>query len=263
MLALVSGRGALPATVAGAQTSPPLICVLEGFDPDGLVADITFRLERLGSLMGDLHARGVTEVCFCGSIERPEFDPGLIDAATQPLVPTLQSAFAAGDDSALRGIISLFQDAGFRIRGAHDLAPQIVIAEGHHGAGTLDPGMEADIARADAVLSVLAPLDVGQACVVGGGQVWGIEASGGTDHLLRTLPARASGARAVLVKAPKAGQDMRVDMPTVGPETISAIKAAGLAGLVVDAGQVVLLAPEEAKAEARDAGLVFWARTRG
>jgi len=262
MLALVSGRGALPAAVAQAQDKPPLICVLEGFDPADLTADITFRLERLGSFLQDLKARGVTTVCFCGAIQRPAFDPSLIDAATMPLVPVLHAAFGAGDDAALRAIVKLFVDAGFAVRGAHELAPDILIPEGQHGVAEMPDGMAADVARADAVLAALGPLDVGQGCVVGGGQVWGIETIGGTDHMLRTLPEKAAAARAVLVKAPKAGQEMRTDMPTVGPDTIRAAKDAGLAGVIVDAGRVVLIKPQEAIAEARAAGLVFWARAR-
>lgn len=263
MLALVSGRGALPAAVAQAQATKPLICVLEGFAPDELQADIIFRLERLGSFLEDLKARGVTEVCFCGAIRRPDFDPGLIDAATMPIVPVLQQAFRSGDDAALRAILKLFLDAGLVVRGAQELAPDIVISEGHHGIAEISAQMEADIARADAVLAALSPLDVGQGCVVGAGQVWGIETVGGTDHMLRTLPKEVAGARALLVKAPKAGQEMRADMPTVGPETMRAVRDAGLAGVVLTAGEVVLLAPDETKAEARAAGLVFWARTRG
>lgn len=262
MLALVSGRGALPATVAQAQPVRPLICVLEGFDPDDLKADMTFRLERLGSFLEDLKARGVTEVCFCGAIRRPVFDQTLIDPATAPLVPVLHEAFRAGDDAALRAILKLFLDAGFAVRGAHELAPDILIPEGHYGTPEVPATMQADIARADAILAALGPLDVGQACVVGGGQVWGIETIGGTDHMLRTLPPQVARAKAFLVKAPKEGQEMRADMPTIGPETIRAAREAGLAGVVVDAGRVVLVARDDAIVQAREAGLVFWARAR-
>jgi DUF1009 family protein len=96
--------------------------------------------------------------------------------------------------------------------------------------------------------------------VVGRGQVWGIEASGGTDHLLSTLPEAARTARAVLVKAPKAGQEERADLPAVGPETIERLQAAGLAGLAIAAGKTLLLEREETLRRANAAGLVVWAR---
>ena len=73
-----------------------------------------------------------------------------------------------------------------------------------------------------------------------------VEAAEGTDAMLqrcaelRTL-GRTRGARAgVLVKAPKPGQEERVDMPTIGPETLRKVAAAGLAGIAVAAGHVLL-----------------------
>ncbi len=148
-----------------------------------------------------------------------------------------------------------------RTLAAHELAPEILAPEGRLSAAPVSDGMQADIARADAVLAALAPLDVGQGCVVGRGQVWGIETAGGTDHMLRSLPEAVRGVGAVLVKAPKRGQDLRADMPVVGPETVAAAVAAGLAGLVIEAGRVILMEPEETIRRADAAGFVLWSRT--
>ncbi|ABG32148.1 DUF1009 domain-containing protein [Roseobacter denitrificans] len=260
MLALITGRGGLPARVAAAQTARPLVCVLEGFAPEGLDADITFRLEHLGSFIAQLKERGVTSVCFCGAIERPPFDPAALDGATVPLVPTLMQAMGAGDDAALRAVMALFEQQGFEIAAAHVLAPDILAPEGVLSEAQPDTQMQADIARADDVLQALSPVDVGQGCVVGQGLVWGIETIGGTDHLLATLPTAVRRARAVLVKAPKTGQDMRADLPAIGPDTVEAAGAAGLAGIVIQAGAMILLDPEATIAGANKTGLVLWSR---
>lgn len=263
MLALISGRGRLPRDVADAQATPPLVCVLDGFAPDELTSDITFRLEHLGTLLGDLKSRGVTEVCFCGAIERPSFDPSKLDAATLPLVPVMMQAMGAGDDGALRAVMKLFEDQGFAIRAAHELAPELLAPEGVLSHAQPDDGMKRDVERADAILSALSPLDVGQGCVVGRGQVWGIESIGGTDHLLSTLPHGADKVRAVLVKRPKAGQDIRADLPTIGPETVRSAVEAGLAGIVIDAGAVLILDRERTITLADADGLVLWSRASG
>ena len=260
MLALVTGRGGLPARVAASQATPPLVCVLKGFEPDNLIGDIQFRLEHLGTLLAQLKDRGVTEVCFCGAIERPPFDPAALDAATLPLVPVMMKAMGSGDDAALRAVMALFEAAGFEMRAAHQLAPEILAPSGVLTRAQITDTMQNDVARADAVLAALAPLDVGQGCVVGAGVVWGIETNGGTDHLLRHLPDGAAQASAVLVKAPKIGQDLRADMPTIGPQTIIAADRAGLSGLVISAGQVILLEQEETLRRADAAGLVLWSR---
>ncbi|WP_300029862.1 UDP-2,3-diacylglucosamine diphosphatase LpxI [uncultured Roseobacter sp.] len=260
MLALIAGSGRLPATVAAAQATPPVVCALTGFAPDGLAVDHPFRLEQLGTLIAELQRQGATEVCFCGAIRRPVVDPSAIDAATMPLVPVLMQAIGAGDDSALRAVLGIFEDKGFTVRAAHELAPEILAPEGVLTLTWPDDALCADEKRGRSVLEALAPLDVGQGCVVGAGQIWAIETSGGTDHMLQTLPEGARKTRALLIKVPKTGQDLRVDMPTVGPDTISAVVDAGLAGLVIVAGQTILLERDETIRRADDAGLVVWSR---
>ncbi|WP_375227627.1 LpxI family protein [Roseobacter sp. S98] len=260
MLALIAGSGGLPAAVAAAQDTAPVVCALEGFTPEGLEVDLPFRLERLGTLLEQLQDRGVTQVCFCGAVQRPAVDPAAIDAATMPLVPVLMQAIASGDDGALRAVLGIFEARGFTVRGAHELAPGILAPEGVLSATWPDDALCEDEKRGREVLAALAPLDVGQGCVAGAGQIWAVETVGGTDHMLATLPPAVRKTRALLIKAPKTGQDLRVDMPAVGPDTIDAVVAAGLAGLVIMAGQTVLLARDETIRRADEAGLVLWSR---
>ncbi|MEW9920749.1 LpxI family protein [Marimonas sp. MJW-29] len=262
-LALIAGRGRLPAEVAAAQAEPPLVCAYEGVVPEGLEADLTFRLETLGSLLVKLGEKGVTKVCFCGGIDRPELDPSKLDAETLPLVPLFQKALAAGDNGALQILKELFEETGFEVVGADELLPDLVAAQGVLSEAWPDAQMRRDAARGEAVLAGLAPLDIGQACVIGAEQVLGVEAMGGTDHLLATLPPRARQMRAILCKGPKEGQIREIDMPTIGPATIEAAHAAGLAGVVVDAGDVILLEPERCAALADEHGLVLWVREGG
>ncbi|MEM1075284.1 MAG: UDP-2,3-diacylglucosamine diphosphatase LpxI [Pseudomonadota bacterium] len=263
MLALISGRGSLPSHVASAQPVPPLICVLDGFAPNDLLADITFRLEKLGSLLGDLKERGVTEVCFCGAISRPEFKPTALDRATLPLLPVMMKAIGSGDDAALRSVIRIFEQRGFLVRAAHELAPNLLAPAGILSKVRPDTRMREAVERADAVLEALGPLDVGQGCVVGAGQVWGIESIGGTDHMLNTLPDGVDRADAVLVKAPKPGQDLRADLPTVGPDTIDRLVASGLKGLALRAGQVMMLDRALMISKADAARIAIWVRETG
>lgn len=260
MLALIAGQGDLPAEVARAQGKTPLVCALKDHMPAGLNVDVVFRLEQLGTLIADLGARGINEVCLCGSITRPDIDTSAIDAATQPLVPKIMSALTSGDDAALRVVLDIFETAGFRVRAAHELAPNLLAPIGVLSQAEPDAQMRKDAVRGRAVLDALAPFDVGQACVVAAGQILGIETVWGTDHMLSQLPSGVAGRGAILVKRPKTGQDMRVDMPTVGPQTVRAIQSAGLAGLVIEAEQVLMLHRAQVLALADAAGIVIWAR---
>jgi DUF1009 family protein len=262
-LALIAGRGALPAQVAQAQTQMPLICAMQGSLPDRLSVDVTFRLETLGSLLIDLGHRGVTEVCFCGGVDRPALDPAALDAETKPLVPMFQKALAAGDNGALQVIKEIFEQTGFKVRGADELVPDLVALPGVLSEAWPTAQMRRDAARGEAVLAGLAPLDIGQACVIGAEQVLGVEAMGGTAHLLDTLPPRTREVQAILCKGPKTGQIREIDMPTIGPDTLRAAHAAGLAGVVVDAGDVIILEREDCVRLADEFGLVLWSRRGG
>lgn len=260
MLALIAGGGALPRRIADAQDTAPLICVFEGATPEGLKPDLGFRLETLGSMIAALVDRGVTRVCLCGSIARPAFDPSKLDAATLPLVPRFQDALAAGDDGALRVVISILNDAGLTVVAAQDITPGLMAAPGVLSRKQPDDQMQRDAARAARIHGVMAPLDIGQACVVARGQAYGIETIGGTDHMLASLPARTGTDAAILFKGPKHRQSRLVDMPTIGPDTLRAAHDAGLAGIVIEAEQVILLEPERCAALADELDLVLWSR---
>lgn len=259
-LALIAGRGRLPAEVATAQTVRPLVCGYEGVTIEDLEPDLTFRLETLGTLLVQLGERGVTQVCFCGGIDRPTLDPSKLDAETMALVPLFQKALAAGDNGALQILKEIFEQTGFEVVGADRLLPDLVARQGVLSEAWPDAQMRKDAARGQEVLAGLAPLDIGQACVIGQEQVLGIEAMGGTDHLLATLPEAARSMRAVLCKGPKLGQIREIDMPTIGPATIEAAHAAGLAGVIVDEGDVIILEAERCAALANSYGMVLWSR---
>ena len=123
-----------------------------------------------------------------------------------------------------------------------------------------DPNAAADIARGRAVLAALSPFDIGQAAVVIDGHVVAVEDIEGTDALLARVARlrkegriRASAMRGALVKTPKSGQDLRFDLPTVGPRTVEGAAAAGLAGIAAIAGNTIVV-EAQTMIEAADAG---------
>lgn len=288
-LALMAGEGALPGAVLaalGPGARSVLLCELAGHPIAREVRagrQVTgFRLETLGSFIADLRARGVTSICFAGRVSRPAIDPARIDAATRPLVPRIADALRAGDDTALRVLAGFFEAAGIGVVGVQDIAPDLLAQAGVPTRVAPSALAEADAARGAGIVAALAAADVGQACVVAAGQALAVEAAAGTDWMLRTLvsqdraddweQARLTRARAaygaddgkvrggILFKTAKPGQDMRFDVPTVGPETVAAAAAAGLAGIVVEAGRVLMLNRPEMIALADRLGLFLWVR---
>src|SRR5262249_47204618 len=193
---------------------------------------------------------GCRDLVFIGTLVRPSLTRLRFDWFTLRALPRVLRAFRGGDDHLLSGIARIFEDHGFRLVGAHEVAPEILIPEGTLGRREPDARDHADMTRALALLAAIGPYDVGQAVVIADGHVLAIEGAEGTDGLLdRVADMRASGRirsplrRGVLVKAPKPAQDRRFDLPTIGPATVEGAARAGLAGLVVTAGQASLADP--------------------
>ncbi|MDR7125281.1 UDP-2,3-diacylglucosamine diphosphatase LpxI [Pseudotabrizicola sp. 4114] len=261
--AVIAGAGRLPAAVAGALEAP-LVCALDGFVPDGLAVDMVFRVERLVPFFHALEDAGVTTVTFAGAVQRPRLDPALFDAGTAQLVPRLMGAMAQGDDATLRAVIGLFEEFGFTVAGTAEIAPDLVPGAGVL-CGTLSAQDETDAERAATIVTALGAVDVGQGSVVAQGLCLAVEALPGTDAMLRgvaEVPAslRPQGTRGLFYKAPKPAQDLRVDLPTLGPETVARVAEAGLGGIVWQAGGVICLDLDRMIAAATDAGLFLWAR---
>ncbi len=296
-LALICGKGRLPRIVAEAQDERPLICVLKGFEPDGLTADLTFHLETLGTLLGTLTSRGVTQVCLCGAIRRPPIDPARLDAKTVPLVPRLQTALTSGDDGALRIVMDLFQEAGLSVAAVDDLVPDLIPSEGVLTLKTYAPQNTVEARLAERTVAAMGVRDAGQACVVRGDSVLAREDAAGTDAMLTRLARdRAAGSGdfltnpintasdmfggllgdatdwltggtsvsdgGILFKAPKPGQDRRADLPVIGASTPDAVAAAGLAGIVIEAGGVMILDRAKTVARCDALGLFLWVRDK-
>ncbi len=244
--AVIAGAGQLPLAVAAALEAPVFVTFAgSGAAPCPPHAQpLAARFERLGALFEALHAAGVSRVVPAGAMQRPVLDPARLDAVTADFLPQFQAAMAAGDDALLRAVVALFEGAGFTVAGPAEIAPDLLAAPADAIGPAPDAAQMADIARAEAVLAALSPLDVGQAAVAEAGLVLGIETLQGTDALLDFVAATPAGlrrGRGVLVKRAKAGQDLRVDMPTIGPRSLEGAARAGLAGVAVRAGEVLLL----------------------
>ncbi|TNJ41633.1 LpxI family protein [Phaeobacter sp. B1627] len=260
MIALIAGRGHLPAELLDRLPTRPLVCAMAGSEPDQVDAEIIFRVEQLGSFLERLKAADVTDICLAGAVARPHIDPSAIDAATLPLVPVLQGAIALGDDGALRAVIAILEQSGFAVRAAHEIAPDLLMEEGiptKVKPGEID---KADAERAASIAAALSAVDVGQACAVRSGQAIGIETLFGTDWMLANLAARPDGQGGLLFKAPKTGQDRRADLPTIGPATVEGAAMAGLNGIVLEAQGVIVLNRDEVIAACDRRGMFLWLR---
>lgn len=262
-LGILACGGDLPVRIAEAH--PQALRIGFAGIPNALGDGVQIhQLEKLGALFEALRAADVDRVVLAGALARPSLDPGALDAATMAVAPRLMAALKDGDDALLTQVIGVFEDQGFAVQGAHELVPGLTADAGLHVGPPPSENDMRDAMRAWDILLALSPLDVGQGCLVAGGQCLGIETVQGTDALLRFVAQTPAGLRGddkgVFVKAAKRGQDLRVDMPVIGPDTVMAVAKAGLAGLVIQADHVMILNRDETLRTARESGLFLTAR---
>jgi DUF1009 family protein len=267
-LAIVCGAGNMPYRVAdaviGRGRRVVLLALVGWADPLQVerYQHHWARLGQLGRMSRIARQEGCRDVVFIGALTRPAITQLRFDLATLMVLPRIIKAFAGGDNHLLTRVCRLVEDRGFRLVGAHEVAPEILVPAGQLGRHAPTERDRADIAVGQELLAATGAFDIGQAVVVAGNRVIAVEAAEGTDRMLaRIAQLRREGAlklplkSGVLVKSPKPSQDRRFDLPSVGARTIEAAEAASLAGIAVEARGAVTADLNEMVHQADAAGL--------
>ena len=245
-LGILAGDGELPVRlvdVCRATGRDVFVVAFNGeSNPDSVshVSHVWLDLGEVGGTIQALKDAGCRDVVLAGPIRRPKLTSLGLDRRGASMLPRLLRA--QGDDALLTVIIGELEGEGFNVVGADDVLAELLAPQG--ALGTHEPNQDdwGDIDRGIEVVRAIGAVDVGQAVVVHGGYVLGVEAAEGTDALIeRAASLRREDRGGVLVKFSKPSQDRRADLPTIGIETIKHAAIARLAGIAVEAGETIIL----------------------
>ncbi|MDE1158766.1 MAG: UDP-2,3-diacylglucosamine diphosphatase LpxI [Neorhizobium sp.] len=267
-LAIIAGHGFLPrylAEAARAAGDDPLVILLNNEAEDRFEDFPTepMGIADIGRFSGLLKSYSIDRVVLSGGVRRrPDWREIRPTFRTLKQLPKIVRALSrGGDDALLRAAMGIIEAEGCRVIGAHDIAPNLLMRLGPIGRHVPAEEDLRDIMRAAEAALKLGELDIGQGAVSVGGRVVALEGVEGTDRMLeRVASLRAEGRiskrrRGVLVKLCKPQQDMRADLPTIGPSTVESALKAGLAGVAVEAGRALVLEEAALVAAADAAGL--------
>lgn len=269
-LGIIAGGGRLPVALAEHARGagfPYYVLRLKGMASPELAAHPgeELRLDALGGMIKAARAAGCDRLVLAGIVPRPDFTKLRPDWRGVQALPRVLKAARSGDDALLRAVAAELEREGFAIVGADSVLDDLRAPRG--ALGRVSPSADdlADIAKARAIVTALGPFDVGQGAVVCAGLALAVEAQEGTDLMLRRVAAlpsdirgEPSARRGVLVKAPKPGQERRIDLPTIGLTTVEEAARAGLAGIAVEAGGCLVMERDKAIAAADAAGLFLF-----
>jgi UDP-2,3-diacylglucosamine hydrolase len=250
---IIAGNGLLPVTVAqrlAARGESPFIIGIEGEAGDGLrLHDFALLpLEKIAYSVPLFKKHGVTHVVFAGGVKlRPKASKLRVPVSLWPDLPTALLALKRGDDGLLATMVKMFERHGIAIMGAHEILPDHVapfgVIAGVKPKVNLNPTILVGVKAA----KIIGIHDIGQAVVALGRRVIAVEGIEGTDQMLgRVAALQAEGriqlkADLVLVKIAKPNQELRVDMPVIGPATIEGCRAAGIDLICISAGSTMIM----------------------
>jgi DUF1009 family protein len=266
-IAILAGSGQFPVLLAETLRRAGRACrilAIRGFADAALrqKADATVDLLDVKRALACLQEWKPSAVALAGGVRRPQ--PSAVLSAFSLLRNRreLMDLMGRGDDRLLRGVIELLEEHGHRVVGVHDLAPQLLASPGVQGVHRPSPQDERTIALGMGLLRDISPYDVGQGAVLADERVLAVEGPEGTDRMLaRVRSLRRSWrlarppAAGVLVKSPKQDQDLRVDLPAIGPRTAKRAAKAGLRGIAVVSGATLILDRDETVTAADRLGL--------
>lgn len=260
-LGLIAGEGELPRLVARniRRAGRRLVCVgLRGYaHPQLQAAADVFRwrgVVQLGRWIRVLRRFGCREVVMVGRVRKAALFAGPRWLQWLQYLPDWTSIrvyyFRARDrrnDSLLAAVADEMQRRGLTMIDSTQYCPEALAEEGlltpdgPHPAAVAPRRVLDDAEFAWPLIKQIAALDIGQSIAVKEREVLAVEAIEGTDKLIRRAGELCPAGGWTLVKVAKPNQDMRFDVPTIGPNTIENLKRARAIGLVVEAGKTIML----------------------
>jgi DUF1009 family protein len=252
-LMILAAGGSVPLHVAEAAVGAGrsvFVMALAGEADERLAAypHAFIKWGEIGRVLELARDKRVRDVVLIGSVsKRPDFRDIGFDMATIRYLPRILKSLTGGDDTVLGRVVQVLEEEGLRVIGAHEVAPDLVAAPGRLAGPEASAADLADAGAAMLAARAIGELDIGQAAIAVAERVVALEAAEGTDAIIERVGTlrrsgrfKWQGRSGVLAKCAKPRQDLRVDMPTVGPRTVELVAAAGLAGIVIEAGKVML-----------------------
>lgn len=270
-LGIIAGAGRFPFMVAeGAKRAGCHVTVigLRGFADPGLAqcadAFVWAGLARLGGWIRIFKRRGIRRVIMAGSVSKTSMYGRFRLLRLLPDGSSLRLWFFTipdkRNDTVLAAVADELQRHGITMEECVRYSAEHMARE-----GVLTPQQPSSSQQKDAdfgwrMAKEMGRLDIGQAIAVKETEVIAVEAIEGTDRMIERAGQLCRRGGWTLVKVAKPDQDMRFDVPTVGPQTIAHLHAHGAKALVIEAGKTVIVEREEMVRQATECGIVILSR---
>ncbi len=258
--AIIAGNGSFPFLVLDAARDqgiePLVVAIKEETSPElsRRTSNVHWlSLGEVSKLLELLSAERIENVVLAGQVKHAQ-----IFSSIKPdgLVSRALAGLTRKNTDALIGtFVRMLEGRGIRVVDSTLFLKPLLAEVGAMTRRTPDESEQTDIAFGREVAKKIAALDIGQTVVVADHAVVAVEAMEGTDRAIERAATLSNGRRLVVVKVSKPGQDMRFDVPVVGPATIDVMQRSNASALAVDAGKTLLFERQRLLEAANVAGI--------
>jgi DUF1009 family protein len=205
----------------------------------------SLKITELGKAISILKKNNCKNIIFIGKVKRPEISLLKFDRKALFYLPRLFAAFKKGDGNILKEIIKIFKEHKITVVNSMKFTPELIFHEKSINKVKINNSDKSSIIKGVNIIRSLSKFDIGQSVVVNNGYVLAIEGPEGTDEtIIRSLHLSKKYKlkdKSILIKFPKANQDLRVDLPTIGFDTIKNCIKANIKGIAVKRSQNIIL----------------------
>ena len=190
-------------------------------------------LGQFGKIINILNENKCRQVLFAGKVKKPRFSKLRLDLKGVYYMPRIIKKSKIGDAAILKEIINILKYERIKTISSLAFNPELSLKKGNYSRIKPNKEDKIDINKAIQTLNRLGKYSFSQGTIIRKKKIIAIEGSGGTHAMLKKCKNKRLKNQGVLVKFPKKGQDLRIDLPTVGLKTLRQCKLAGLKGIVL------------------------------
>ena len=193
---------------------------------------------KFGEIIKLIKEKKSKKVLFAGKIAKPKFSSLRLDLKGIYYMPSVIRAAKIGDAAIIKAIIKILANEGIKVISSIFFNPELSLKKGNFSKIKPNKQDNLSIKNSQIYFNKINNLDHIQALVVKDGKIIAKEGREGTKKMLSKLKINSNG---ILIKLPKKKQDLRMDLPTIGLQTLKDIKKHGLKGVVLKSKKNIFL----------------------
>ena len=205
----------------------------------------SLKITELGKAISVFKKNNCKNIIFIGKVERPEISLLKFDRKALFYLPRLFSVFKKGDGNILKEVIKIFKENKINVLNSMKFTPELIFKDESINKLKTNDADNISISKGVSIIKALSKFDIGQSVIINNGYVLAIEGPEGTDETIKRSLYLSKKYKlknkSILIKFPKANQDLRVDLPTIGLDTIKNCIKANIKGIALKRSQNIIL----------------------